>query len=201
MKTKTESKRLAIIQAAAEVFREVGFERASMSIIRERFGGSRATLYNYFPSKEKPFFEVMHQAKEAELEAITGELDADADDLKRELVHFGQKFMAVLYSTETIAVRRLAIAESRHSDIGKLSFEQATVPIEKRVAEFVRKVMKRGTLRTADPKIAAIHLLSLLESELLQRVLLGVIDTVKPENLSGAVRRAVDVFLAGYERR
>jgi hypothetical protein len=61
--------------------------------------------------------------------------------------------------------------------------------------------MKRGTLRTADPKIAAIHLLSLLESELLQRVLLGVIDTVKPESLSGAVRRAVDVFLFGYERR
>jgi hypothetical protein len=52
-----------------------------------------------------------------------------------------------------------------------------------------------------DPKIAAIHLLSLLESELLQRVLLGVIDTVKPESLSGAVRRAVDVFLFGYERR
>jgi hypothetical protein len=109
--------------------------------------------------------------------------------------------MTVLYSADVIAVRRLAIAESRHSDIGKLSFEQATVPIEKQVAEFLRKVMKRGALRTADPKIAAMHLLSLLESELLQRVLLGVIDTVKPENLSGAVRRAVDVFLAGYERR
>jgi AcrR family transcriptional regulator len=200
MKTKTESKRQAIIQAAAEVFREVGFERASMSDIRERIGGSKATLYNYFPSKEKLFFEVMHQAKELELEAITSELDADADDLKRELVRFGQKFMTVLYSADAIAVRRLAIAESRHSDIGKLSFEQATVPIEKQVAEFLRKVMKRGALRTADPKIAAIHLLSLLESELLQRVLLGVIDTVKPGTLTGAVRRAVEVFLSGYER-
>ena len=136
-----------------------------------------------------------------ELEAITGELDADADDLKRELVQFGQKFMSVLYSANAIAVRRLAIAESRHSDIGKLSFEQATVHIEKRVAEFMRKGMKRGALRTADPKIAAIHLLSLLESELLQRVLLGVIYTVKPEALSGAVRRAVDIFLSGYGRR
>ena len=56
MKTKTESKRQAIIQAAAEVFREVGFDRASMSDIRERIGGSKATLYNYFPSKEKLFF-------------------------------------------------------------------------------------------------------------------------------------------------
>ena len=98
MKSKTESKRQAILQAAADIFREVGFDRATMSDIRERIGGSKATLYNYFPSKEKLFFEVMHHAKEAELEAITGELNADADDLKRELVHFGQKFMAVLYS-------------------------------------------------------------------------------------------------------
>jgi hypothetical protein len=143
----------------------------------------------------------MHHAKEAELEAITGELNADTDDLKRELVHFGQKFMAVLYSPDVVAVRRLAIAESRHSDIGKLSYEQATVPIEKQVAEFLKKVMKGGALRSADPKVAAIHLLSLLESELLQRVLLGVIDTVKPESLSGVVRRAVDVFLSGYGRR
>ncbi len=61
--------------------------------------------------------------------------------------------------------------------------------------------MKRGALRTADPEIAAMHLLSLLESELLQRVLPGVIDTMKPEALGGIVRRAVDVFLSGYERR
>jgi len=201
MKTKTESKRQAILQAAAEVFRDVGFDRASMSDIRERIGGSKATLYNYFPSKEKLFFEVMHHAKEVELEAITCELNADAGDLKRELVRFGQKFLAVLYSADAIAVRRLSIAESRHSDIGRLSFEQAVAPIEKQVTEFLRKVMKRGTLRTADPKIAAMHLLSLLESELLQRVLLGVIEIVKPESLGGAVRRAVDVFLLGYERR
>src|SRR5580700_4792842 len=107
MKTKTESKRQAILQAAAEVFREVGFDRASMSDIRARVGGSKATLYNYFPSKEKLFFEVMYQAKELELGAITGALDPDADDLKQELLHFGQRILAVLYSPEAIAIRRL----------------------------------------------------------------------------------------------
>jgi hypothetical protein len=53
----------------------------------------------------------------------------------------------------------------------------------------------------ASLKIAAIHLLSLLESELLQRVLLGVTESVKPEVLNGTVRRAVDAFLNGYARR
>ena len=201
MKTKTESKRRAILKAAAEVFQEVGFARASMSDIRARIGGSKATLYNYFPSKEKLFFEVMYQAKELELGAIAGALDPDADDIKQELLRFGQRIVAVLYSAEAIAIRRLAIAELGNSDIGKVVFEGSTVPIEKQVAEFLKKAMKRGMLRTTDPKVAAIHLLSLLESELLQRVLLGVIDTVRPEAIKGVVRRAVDAFLSGYEER
>jgi AcrR family transcriptional regulator len=201
MKTKTEAKRLAILKAAADVFREVGFERASMSEIRARIGGSKATLYNYFPSKEKLFFEVMYQAKELELANITHTLDPDADDLREELLHFGQRLLGVLYSADAIAIRRLAIAESRHSDIGKVVFEGTTVPIEKQVAEFLRKAMKRGVLRTADPKTAAIQLLSLLESELLQRVLLGVLSAVKPEALNSAARRAVETFLSGYGRR
>ena len=201
MKTKTEAKRQAILQAAAEVFREVGFERASMSEIRSRIGGSKATLYNYFPSKEKLFFEVMYQAKELELGAITASLDPEAADVKQELLRFGQKLLPALYSPDAIAIRRLAIAESAHSDIGKVVYEGATLPIEKQVAEFLRRAMKRGSLRSANAKIAAIQLLSLLESELLQRMLLGIEVSVKPESLRASVRRAVEVFLSGYQRR
>jgi AcrR family transcriptional regulator len=200
MKTKTEAKRLAILEAAADVFREVGFERASMSEIRARIGGSKATLYNYFPSKEKLFFEVMYHAKELELATITHTLNPDADGVKEELLHFGQRLLAALYSPDAIAIRRLAIAEARQSNIGKIVFEGAMVPIEKQVAEFLRKGMKRGSLRTGDPKTAAMQLLSLLESEFLQRVLLGVVNSVKPEALNSAARRAVETFLSGYGR-
>ncbi len=201
MKAKTEAKRLAILKAAGEVFQEVGFERASMSDIRARIGGSKATLYNYFPSKEKLFFEVMHEAKTHELEEAVGALNAETADLRQELLHFGQRFLSVLYSPEAMAVRHLAIAESRRSESGKLSFERAVVPLEQQVAAFLKKVMKRGMLRTGDARIAAMHLLTLLESELWLRSLLGILKSVKPEAIHGAVRRAVEVFLSGYQRR
>jgi AcrR family transcriptional regulator len=199
VKTKTEAKRRAILQAAAEVFGEVGFERASMSEIRARVGGSKATLYNYFPSKEKLFFEVMYQATESELVKITASLDSEAEDVRQELLRFGQKLLTALYSPEAIALRRVVIAESGQSDIGKVVFEGATLPMEKHVTEFLRRAMKRGGLRSADAKVAAMHLLSLLESELLQRVLLGVEVSLKPDSLKASVRRAVEVFLSGYQ--
>lgn len=198
MKSKTEAKRQEILEAAAAVFREVGYERATMSDIRARIGGSKATLYNYFPSKESLLLEVMHHGRELELQAVVGALDLDAEDARKELLRFGQEFLAVLYSPETIAIRRLSIAESRHSEIGRVSFERAILPVEKKVAEFLRLAIKRGVLRSADPKIGAMHFLSLLESELLQRVLLGVIEAVKPETLASAARRAVNAFLSGY---
>jgi AcrR family transcriptional regulator len=68
MRTKTEEKRQAIIDVAAATFGELGFERTSMSEICTRLGGSKATLYNYFPSKEALFLEVMFQASEADFQ-------------------------------------------------------------------------------------------------------------------------------------
>lgn len=69
--------------------------------------------------------------------------------------------------------------------------------IPAQVAEFLGKGMKRGALRTADPKTAAMHLLSLLKPELLQqRVLLGVVSSVRPEALNSAARRAIETFPA-----
>ena len=142
----------------------------------------------------------MYQANEPELNEICSALNPDADDLEQELLRFGQRLLPVLYSPEAIAIRRLAIAESGHSNIGKVVFEGSTVPIEQQVVDFLRKAMKRGILRSADAKTAAMHLLSLLESELLQRVLLGVMTTAQPGAVRGAVRRAVEVFLSGYQR-
>src|SRR6202790_3714523 len=50
-----DSRREAILDVAAEVFMEVGYSAASMSIIAARVGGSKGTLYNYFKSKEELF--------------------------------------------------------------------------------------------------------------------------------------------------
>ena len=62
MRVKTEGRRQVIIDAALEVFKEVGYERASMAEISARAGGSKATLYNYFKSKEELFSAAMLEA-------------------------------------------------------------------------------------------------------------------------------------------
>ena len=81
MRVKSDEKRQAIIDVAAQTFQELGFEGASMSEICSRVGGSKATLYNYFASKEDLFFEVMFQSADKEFEAVHDLLTTGLDVL------------------------------------------------------------------------------------------------------------------------
>lgn len=124
MRVKTEAKRDAIVQVASEVFRELGFEGASMVEIAARVGGSRATLYGYFGSKEELFVAVIHGAAKSHFDPIFAALGQEGeDDLERVLQRFGEKVLAVVCSQEVIQAQRAVIAESGRTDIGRLFYE------------------------------------------------------------------------------
>ena len=57
MRTKSETRRAAILAAAGQAFHEQGFEGVSMAQIALNLGCSKATLYSYFESKEVLFYE------------------------------------------------------------------------------------------------------------------------------------------------
>ena len=59
MRVRTEVKRQEIIRIAGELFEERGYDRTSMSAIAARVGGSKATLYGYFKSKEELLLAVL----------------------------------------------------------------------------------------------------------------------------------------------
>ena len=57
--TRSEEKRLAIIDAAREVFLAKGFEQTSMDAISHVANVSKRTIYSHFKSKEKLFASIM----------------------------------------------------------------------------------------------------------------------------------------------
>jgi AcrR family transcriptional regulator len=56
------------LDAAAELFAEVGYEAATMTAIAERSGSSIGALYNYFPDKQSVAFTLLNRYSQ-ELEA------------------------------------------------------------------------------------------------------------------------------------
>ncbi|MEJ2425834.1 MAG: helix-turn-helix domain containing protein, partial [Candidatus Thiodiazotropha sp.] len=76
MKVSEEEKaktRLRLLEAAVDVITQKGFRAASMREIAKRAGVGDATIYNYFPSKEKLIYgycEEVQRKVMAELRAI-----------------------------------------------------------------------------------------------------------------------------------
>jgi AcrR family transcriptional regulator len=74
-----EARRSAIVAAARKAFLRDGYGQTSMSSIAADVGGSKTTLWNYFPSKEDLFAAVVDDQVERYGEALRLELPEDAD--------------------------------------------------------------------------------------------------------------------------
>lgn len=172
-----------------------------MAEIAVRVGGSKATLYGYFGSKEDLFIEVMLEAGRKHFEPIFAAMKKGDDDLLRALQRFGERKLAVLCMDASIRARRAIIAESGRSDIGLRFFESGPRKGLTELARFLALQMAKGKLRQGDPLVAAQHLTALLESETVTPCLFGIEKKVSGAHVRQAVARALDTFLAGYAPR
>lgn len=201
MAKKSDVKRNHILTVATQVFQELGFERTSMSEICARVGGSKATLYNYFPSKEELFAEILFLSNEAEFEAVYHSIDPSTDDIAESLRNFGESLLTFLYSPQVQLQRHLAISESGRSERGRLVYERGVLRNKNLVSEFLQTAMKLGKLQQVDPIVATRHLHGLLESELVERFLFQLLGEVSAEEIKAVTARAIDVFMGAYGPR
>jgi AcrR family transcriptional regulator len=72
------ARRRDLIRAAAIVFKEKGYEAATLNDVAERFGADRASLYYYISGKQELFQEAIREGVEANLAEL--ELILERDD-------------------------------------------------------------------------------------------------------------------------
>ena len=201
MKVRTEARRNAILQAAASLFQEMGYERASMNELAKRIGGSKATLYGYFSSKEELFVAVVEAFSTVHLlDAVQSLTTPEAEQLtlKARLTQFAERMLSVLTNDRSaIAVYRMVVAESGHSDVGNLFHEAGPAEAHKAIARLLEAAMDRGELRRADPAITAMHFLALVTAESEMRLFQKDPPPLAAGQLGPMVQRAVDMFFNG----
>ncbi|BAK77167.1 transcriptional regulator, TetR family [Pseudogulbenkiania sp. NH8B] len=197
MRVKSEAKRQGIIDAAAEIFMEQGFTATSMSEIANRAGGSKATLYSYFPSKEELFCEVMRDLCTARVQPVFTVLET-GEQLAETLETFAIGFLREILSPDLLAIRRMMLTEAGRSNIGQLFYNEGPKVGRTRIAHYLEQQMQLGLLKQADPWRAALHLLALLTSELADECLWGVREKPTDQEIAEHVRSALTVFFAAY---
>src|SRR5437870_11657307 len=107
-RVRTEEKRSDIVRIASEAFDELGYDRCSMAALSERLGGSKATLYGYFPSKEELLRAVLDFEIATDADQIMRDFPA-TDDLRESLVILGTAYLKKRTSSLPVAnVRMIA---------------------------------------------------------------------------------------------
>lgn len=191
-------RREAMLEVAAQQFLESGYAATSMSGIAALLGGSKGTLWNYFPSKEELFRAVLENATRAYRERLSEIMDPGSE-LAPTLRRISFSLLEKVTSPQAVALHRLIMSEgSRFPEMSRIFYEMAPRHTRHLLAQFLAGAMDRGQLRRADPEKAARVLMRLTTSGCHELLLIGQIDAVTVEQMDEDADFATEIFLRAY---
>jgi AcrR family transcriptional regulator len=197
VRVRTEDKRQEIVAVAAQLFEELGYDRTSMSLISQRLGGSKATLYGYFKSKEELLLATLDYDISEGAEKLMNDLLA-ARTLRESLIALGRGYLERRLSPRPISNVRIVSSQPEESGIGAIFYENILRKAWQRLADRFEMMMDDGLLRRADPWLAAMHWKGMVEGDLFDRRLLGAISQGDPKEIETLAVAAADAFLQIY---
>ena len=196
-RVRTEEKRDEIVQIATELFQRFGYDRCSMAVISEHLGGSKATLYGYFPSKEELLRAVLDCQVAADADRVVQDFPA-TDDLRESLVLLGTAYLNKRMSPLPITNIRMVANQPAGSTMGKDFYQNIMRPAFHRLVDKFAVLIEQGRLKGADPEIMMLHWKGLCDWDFFEKRLLGAIDGPDPKEVKKAVTLAADAFLTLY---
>lgn len=190
-----EERREQFVEVAREAFCRKGYGDTSMSEIAALVGGSKTTLWSYFHNKEDLFAAVCDAMVERYGCAVTIELDEMAP-IGVQLRCFGHALLDTILSPPIVALQRMVIGEAgRFPELARLFYERGPARGKARLAALLKQAMDSGSLKRGDPQLAAKQLVSLLQAQCWQPLLLGLNPAPAPERRAEEVETAVETFL------
>ncbi len=191
-----EDRRRAMLDVARASFLEHGYAATSMSGIAATLGGSKATLWSYFPSKEALFEAVLDDATVAYRQQQTEQLGLSGD-LRQNLERFTLRLLTKLLSAPGIALHRLVAAEGvRFPEVVRIFHERAVQVTERLLSGFIAQQMAEGALRSDDPSRAARLLIG--QCTLAQQRAMWGVEQWDEARIAADATAAVDLLLRAY---
>lgn len=203
--SRRDRKRGDIVGIAKQIFFEEGYAGASMAQIAARVGGSKATLYSHFASKEELFLAVVKEVAEQQplAEALTDaqikSATKDAAAFRRWLQQFGADSLKRLTSFELLSLQRLSAAEAaRLPEVGRAFFDGYVTPVFQSFAPVFAAAMTSGVIRKSTPEQAAEHFSELCLGWMLRSVIWGLKPAPTDAEIAAYVKAAVGAYMDGY---
>jgi len=162
VRTRSETTRAALLEAAREEFSAFGFRRSSMESVARRAGVSRATLYLHCKGKQELFRALVEQLHEEHLAAMEAAMDEPGLSLsERTLAMLQARYVRFVEMTSAspYAVELYDLHGRLCGDVARTCQERS----ERLLARMLRDASARGEAdlgrcRLSAPKVAGVLL-------------------------------------------
>src|SRR5690606_4110739 len=193
-------KRQAILDAAAELFAEDGYERVSIDAIAAKAGVSKPTGYSHFGNKEQLFRESLAEsARQINEQSYAAAVSLDVGkDWERSLRDVAVQLVECQRSTCAASLQRQLYAEiNRDPEVFGIVRSRGADPIIEALAGRLAMVANAGHLRIDDPVRAAKQFFALIGAEIAELTRLRS-ERGDDGQVRAAVAAGVDTFLRAY---
>lgn len=154
-----DDKRMRILEAAARIFPQKGYEATTIKEIAAEADISPSMVYQFYKSKEDLFLSFTEntaysQIMEVMTESLTHKKDFNFEDIRQALFDVAYDF--VTWHIERLELIRLLVATSRtFPGIGKQYREKLMRPTEQLLAQYFRRLSAYGQFTVSDPECAS----------------------------------------------
>ncbi len=192
-----QQRKARILAAATRRFLKDGYGETSIDAIVAESGGSKATLYSFFPTKADLFRAVVDSivasAESAELKSL--------DNVRDTLVRFSEQRLRVVFSRKHRALMRLIIAErDRFPDIARMYYERGPLHGDTLLREYFETLIDKGLIDIQSAVEASEFFRGMLMHQRYIDQLYLNAPAPSAEEVSVRARHVVDRFLEAYHQ-
>jgi len=192
-----QQRKAKILAAATQLFLKIGYGESSIDAIVEKSGGSKATLYSFYPTKADLFRAVVDSIvtsnESQELKSL--------DNVRDTLVVFAEHRLRVAFSRKHRALTRLIIAErDRFPDIARMYYEQGPLHSHILLRDYFEILIDKGLIdiRSAD-EASEFFRGMLMHQRYIEQLYLNA-SQPSEEEIGVRARHVVDRFIEAYHQ-
>lgn len=153
--------RVAILDAATDLFLEFGYDRTSLARVAKNAGVSKATLFKQFPTKAELFEATVLAAGDAPADREF--VDPPTGDFYAGLNVLGLAYAELLSRPRMADLIRAIIAESpKFPELRERTFDFGTLPVLAALRRYFQAENAAGTAAVDDLDVAAAQFLGMI---------------------------------------
>lgn len=187
-----------IVDAAYELFVELGFQAATLDKVAQRAKISKLSIYRHFENKEALFSAAIstrcHQfAPQTLFEGLKGSAE-------EHLMAAGSSLLRTLLSPDVRSVEAMIVADKTNQEsLSKLHYEAGPTHVISQIEVLLRRLHAKALLNVPDPLQSARMFAALFKgSDLLMIVRFDEAKANDSKEIEAYCRSAVNMFIAAH---